>query len=157
MPVKPIPDGYHSLTPYLLITGAARAIDFYKNVFGAIETKRYDDSSGHILHAEITIGDSVLMLSDEYPEMGFKSPHSIGGASVLTMVYLEDVDACFARALAAGATEKQALKDQFYGDRTGTFVDPFGHLWTVATHIEDVSPQEMARRMEEMMKKQASV
>jgi PhnB protein len=157
MAVKPIPDGYRSLTPYLMITGASRAIDFYKNVFGATEIARFDDPSGRLAHAELRIGDSVLMLSDEYPEMGYKSPQTIGASSVLTMVYVDDVDACFARATAAGARELKPIRDEFYGDRTGTFVDPFGHLWTVATHVEDVSREEMARRMDEMMKKQATV
>ena len=156
MAVKPIPDGFHSLTPYLMITGAKGAIEFYKQVFRATEIMRFDDPSGRIAHAEIKIGDSVLMVSDEYPEMGFKSPQTIGASASLTMVYLEDVDACFARATAAGAKVLKPLRDEFYGDRTGTFVDPFGHLWTVATHVEDVTREEMQRRMEKLMSKPAS-
>jgi len=156
MAVKPVPDGYHALTPYLILTGAARAIEFYKQVFGATETPRFDDPSGRIGHAELRIGDSVLMLADEVPEMGFKSPQTLGGTPVLTMIYLPDVDACFARALGAGAKEIKPLRDEFYGDRTGTFVDPFGHLWTVATHVEDVTREEMQRRMEKLMSKPAS-
>jgi len=156
MAVKPVPDGYHALTPYLILTGAARAIEFYKEVFGATETARFDDPSGRIGHAELRIGDSVLMLADEVPEMGFKSPQTLGGTPVLTMIYLPDVDACFARALGAGAQEIKPLRDEFYGDRTGTFVDPFGHLWTVATHVEDVTREEMQRRMEKLMSKPAS-
>lgn len=157
MAVKPIPDGYHSLTPYLMVTGAQRAIDFYKDVFRATEMTCFDDPSGRIAHAELRIGDSVLMLSDEYPEMGYKSPQTIGGSPVLTMVYVEDVDLCFARATAAGAKVLKPLRDEFYGDRTGTFADPFGHLWTVSTHVEDVSREDMQRRMEDMIKKQSSV
>jgi PhnB protein len=156
MAVKPIPDGFHSLTPYLMVTGAARAMDFYKNVFGATEIMRFDDPSGRIAHAELRIGDSVLMVSDEYPEMGFKGPQTIGASPVLIMLYVENVDACFARATAAGAQVVKPLRDEFYGDRTCTFTDPFGHLWTVATHVEDVSQEEMQRRME-FTKKQAAV
>jgi len=156
MAVKPIPDGYRTLTPYLVITGAARAIEFYRQVFGATETARFEDPSGRIGHAEIRIGDSALMLSDEYPEMGFKSPQTLGGTAVFTMVYLPDVDACYKRALDAGAKELRPLRDEFYGDRTGSFVDPFGHMWTVATHIEDVSREEMKRRMEKLAGNPAS-
>lgn len=155
MAAKPIPDGYHALTPYLIITGAANAIEFYQNVFGATETARFNDPSGRIGHAELRIGDSVLMLADEYPEMGFKSPQTLGGTACLTMIYLPDVDACFARALAAGAKQIKPLRDEFYGDRAGTFADPFGHVWTVATHVEDVTREEMQRRMEKLTSKPA--
>jgi PhnB protein len=152
MAAKPIPDGFHSLTPYLILTGAARAIEFYQGVFGATEIARFDDPSGRVGHAELRIGDSVLMLSDEYGEMGYQSPQTVGAASSLTHVYVADVDACFARATAAGATVMKPVKDEFYGDRTGSFRDPFGHLWTVATHVEDVSREEMKRRMDELTK-----
>lgn len=155
MPVKPIPDGYHSLTPYLILTNASKAIDFYKEVFKATESKRFADPSGRIGHAELRVGDSVLMLSDEYPDMGFKSPQTLDTTPVLIMLYVDDVDACLARASAAGAKVLKPLRDEFYGDRTATFTDPFGHLWTVATHIEDVTNEEMQRRMEELMKKAA--
>ena len=153
MAAKPIPDGFHSLTPYLILTGAARAIEFYKDVFGATEIARFADPSGRIGHAELKIGDSVLMLSDEYGEMGYKSPQTVGAASSLTHAYVPDVDACFARATQAGAQVMKPVKDEFYGDRTGSFRDPFGHLWTVATHVEDVSREEMGRRMDELARK----
>lgn len=143
---KSIPDGYHSVTPYLIVDGAARAIEFYKSVFGAQEIMRMEDAKGRIGHAEITIGDSYIMLADEHPQMGYHAPTSAGGAAVLLMVYVEDVDSVFSRALGAGATQKQALKDQFYGDRSGTVEDPFGHVWTIATHVEDIPPAEMERR-----------
>ena len=152
MAAKPIPDGFHSLTPYLILTGAARAIDFYKSVFGATEIARFADPSGRVGHAELKIGDSVLMLSDEYGEMGYKSPQTVGAASSLTHVYVPDVDATFARATQAGAQVMKPVKDEFYGDRTGSFRDPFGHLWTVATHVEDVSRDEMKRRMDALTK-----
>ena len=142
---EPIPAGYHSVTPYLIIKGAAEAIEFYKKAFGATELFRmpHGDKIGH---AEIKIGDSPIMLADEYPEMGFKSPKSIGGTPVSLMIYVEDVDTVFPRAIAEGAVELKALKDQFYGDRSGTLTDPFGHVWTVATHMEDVTPEEMEKR-----------
>lgn len=147
MAVKPIADGYHSVTPYLIVRGAARAIEYYKQAFGATELFRMDAPGNKIGHAEIKIGDSPVMLADEHPERGAKSPESYGGSPVSLMIYVEDVDTVFTRALAAGGTEKQPLKDQFYGDRSGTLTDPFGHTWTVATHKEDVAPEEMQRRM----------
>ncbi|MDP9013040.1 MAG: VOC family protein [Pseudomonadota bacterium] len=151
MATKSIPDGYHSVTPYLIINGAADAIDFYKRAFGATELMRMPRPDGKIGHAEIRIGDSAIMLADEYPEMGYRSPQSLGGAGVSLMVYVEGVDEVFKRAVASGAKEQQAVKDQFYGDRLGTLQDPFGHTWMLATHIEDVPPDEMRRRAEKFM------
>jgi PhnB protein len=146
MPVKPIPAGYHSVTPYLIIRGAAEAIDFYKRAFGAVELFRFPSPDGKIGHAEIKIGDSPIMLADEYPEMGYKSPQSIGGSPVSLMIYVEDVDTIYNQAVTAGAAVKEALQDKFYGDRIGTVVDPFGHVWHISTHKEDVSMEEMERR-----------
>ena len=144
---KSIPEGYHSVTPYLVIAGAAKAIDFYKRAFGAVEVMRMEDPTGKkIGHAEIKIGDSHIMLADEAPEMGYRAPTSLGGAAVSLMVYVDRVDDLFKKALASGAQELQPLKDQFYGDRSGTVKDPFGHVWTLATHVEDVPPEEMKRR-----------
>jgi len=150
---KAIPEGYHSVTPYLVIKGAADAIEFYKRAFGATELMRMPSPDGRIGHAEITIGDSHIMLADEFPEMGHRSPQSIGGTGVSLMVYLENVDEVFKRALAAGAEQLQPIKDQFYGDRSGTLRDPFGHEWTLSTHVEDIPPEEMRRRAEEYMQK----
>lgn len=144
--VKPIPDGYHSVTPYLIVKGGAEAIDYYKKAFGAVELFRMDHG-GKIGHAEIRIGDSPIMLADEYPEMKYVSPKTLGGTPVSIMIYVEDVDTVYNQALAAGGTEVKALQDQFYGDRSGTLTDPFGHVWTVATHKEDVTEEEMAKRM----------
>ena len=155
MPVKPIPDGYHSVTPYLIVKGAAAALDFYKSVFGATELMRMDGPNGTIAHAEIRIGDSPLMLGDECPDMGHSGPHTIGGSPVGIMIYCEDAAATFARAVAAGATVKKPLEDQFYGDRSGAVTDPWGHQWTISTHIEDVSPEEMDRRAKAWMEKAA--
>jgi PhnB protein len=149
MPVKPIPDGYHAVTPYLIVDGAARAIEFYKRAFNATERFRLDMPEGRIGHAEIKIGDSIVMLADEFPEMGAKSPKSIGGSATSILLYVADVDALFKQAVAAGAKELRPVKDQFYGDRSGTLEDPFGHKWSIATHTEDVSPEEMKRRMAE--------
>ena len=151
MATKAIPDGYHSVTPYLIIKGAAAAIDFYKRVFGAVEVMRMPSPEGRIGHAEIRIGDSPIMLADEHLEMGHRSPQSLGGAGVSLMIYIERVDEVFKRAVAGGAKELQPIKDQFYGDRSGTLQDPFGHTWTVATHVEDVPPDEMRRRAEKSM------
>jgi PhnB protein len=144
--VKPIPDGYHSVTPYLIIKGAAAAIDFYRNVFGAVELFRMPKPDGGIGHAEIRIGDSSVMLADEHPEMGILGPQSLGGTSVHILLYVEDVDSVAARAVSAGMKVLRPVQNQFYGDRSGNFEDHFGHRWTVATHVEDVSPEEMARR-----------
>jgi PhnB protein len=149
--VKPIPDGYSQVTPYLCVDGADAAIRFYRDVFGATERMRMGGGPGDppdkVGHAELVIGEGVIMLSDEFPEMGIRGPRTIGGSPVMISVYVDDVDAVFARALAAGATELRAVEDQFYGDRTGRFEDPFGHHWNVATHVEDVPPDEMERRV----------
>lgn len=144
--VKPIPDGYPRVIPYLSVDGASRAIDFYTSVFGAKERVRMDAPGGKIGHAELEIGDSVVMLADAFPEMGGQTPKSIGGTPVTVMVYVEDVDDVFARAIGAGATSDRPVENQFYGDRAGQFEDPFGHKWFVATHVEDVEPEEMAKR-----------
>ena len=144
--VKPIPDGYHSLTPYLTVDGAARAIEFYKEAFGATEILCMDEPGGKVGHAELKIGDSIFMLADEFPDMGRRGPQSIGGTPVIFMLYVEDVDAVVSRAVAAGGKLVKPIKDQFYGDRTGSVDDPFGHSWYIATHIEDVPPEEMERR-----------
>ena len=143
---KPIPAGYHSVTPYLIIKGASDAIEYYQKAFGAIELMRIPAPGGKIGHAEIKIGDSPIMLADEFPEMGYKSPQTLGGSAVSIMIYVEDVDAVFKQAIAAGGKEQRPVKDQFYGDRSGTLEDPFGHVWHVATHKEDISPEEMERR-----------
>jgi PhnB protein len=146
MAVNPIPEGYHSVTPYLIIRGAADAIEFYKKAFGATELFRFPGPDGKIGHAELQIGNSRIMLADEYPDMGYNGPQTIGGSPVALMIYLADVDAVFNRAVEAGATVKEALQDKFYGDRIGTVIDPFGHRWHLATHQEDVSMEEMERR-----------
>ena len=143
---KPIPDGYHSITPYLIVDGAANAIEYYKKAFGATELFRMDHE-GKVGHAELKIGDSPIMIADEYPQMGYRSPKALGGTPVSIMIYVEDVDTVYKRAIDAGAKEVKPLQDQFYGDRSGTLTDPFGHVWTVATHKEDVSMEEMNRRM----------
>lgn len=147
MPVKAVPDGYHSVTPYLIVDGAARAIDFYKLAFGATELLRVPDGQGRVMHSELKIGDSIIMLADEPVNGAYKSAQTLGGTPVSLMIYIEDVDTVFARAISAGAKEVRAVQDQFYGDRSGNLVDPFGHAWTVATHVEDVSQEEMERRM----------
>lgn len=148
--VKSIPDGYHSVTPYLSIKGAAIAVEFYKRAFGAEEIFRLDMPDGKVGHAEIQIGDSRVMLADEMPEMPdavAKSPQSLQGTTVGMHIYVTDVDARFQRAVDGGAIVKRPVQNQFYGDRSGTLLDPFGHLWTLATHVEDVSPDEMTKRM----------
>jgi PhnB protein len=152
MKVKAIPDGYHTVTPYLIVKDAARAIEFYKKAFGATELMRLEMPGGKVGHAEIKIGNSPIMLADEFPEMDIRSPHALGGTPVGILLYLEDVDARFSQAVAAGATVDRPVKDQFYGDRSGTVVDPFGHKWTIATHKEDIAPEEMNKRFEASMK-----
>lgn len=144
--VKAIPDEYQQLSPYLCVGGAADAIEFYKKVFGATERMRLPGPGGMVGHAELQMGDSVLMLSDEHPDMGQSSPKSLGGTPVTLSVYVEDVDAVFDRAVEAGATPLAAVEQKFYGDRSGQFEDPFGHRWNVASHVEDVPPEEIARR-----------
>ncbi|MBI2924227.1 MAG: VOC family protein [Verrucomicrobia bacterium] len=155
MNTKPTPEGYHTATPYLIVSGAARAIDFYKQAFGATELMRLAAPDGKIGHAEIKIGDSPIMLADEHPEMGARSPQSIGGSPVFILLYFEDVDAVFNRAVAAGAKVLRPVQDQFYGDRSGTIADPFGHTWTIATHKEDLSEEEIQRRAAAMHGQQA--
>lgn len=152
-PVKPIPDGYHTFTPYLFIRDAAAAIEFYKKAFGATERVRVAAPDGKIGHAEIEIGDSVIMLSEENDKMGARGPQTLGGSPVLLHLYVPDVDSQFAQAIAAGAKVVKPLANQFYGDRSGGLEDPFGYQWYLATHIEDVPPDEMQRRAEEAMKK----
>jgi PhnB protein len=151
MAVKPIPDGYHAVTPYLIINGAAGALEFYKRAFGAVESVRMDAPGGKIGHAEIKIGDSTVMMADEFPQMNARGPQAYGGTPVSLLVYVQDADATFRRAIAAGGKELRPLKDQFYGDRSGSVTDPFGYVWTIATHTEDVAPEEMERRMAAMM------
>lgn len=155
MAVSFCPAGYHTATIYLAVKGAAKAIDFYKNAFGAVELMRMDGPNGCIAHAEIKIGDSPIMLADEFPEMGHVSPTTLGGSPSGVMLYVKDCDAMFAKALSLGATVMKPLQDQFYGDRSGSVIDPFGHRWTISTHIEDVPPEEMGRRHDEFMKKMA--
>jgi PhnB protein len=144
--VNPIPEGYPQVMPYLTVDGASAAIDFYTTVFGAIERLRMPAPEGKVGHAELEIGDSVVMLADAFPDMGNQTPAALGGTPVTVMVYVADVDAVFDRALKAGATEERKVENQFYGDRAGQFVDPFGHKWFVATHVEDVTPEEVAKR-----------
>lgn len=150
MTAKPIPDGYHTATPYLIVRGAAEAIDFYAKAFDASEVMRFPAPGGKVGHAEIQIGDSRIMLADEVPEMGFRSPATLGGTPVSICLYVEDVDSLFQQAIDAGGKEQRSVQDQFYGDRSGTLADPFGHVWTIATHKEDLSPGEIARRMQNM-------
>ncbi|HSC27502.1 MAG TPA: VOC family protein [Vicinamibacterales bacterium] len=144
--VKPIPDGYPRMTPYLIVDGAAQAIEFYKKVFGATEKMRMPSPGGKVGHAELTLGDSMIMLADEQPEMGARAPRAYGGAAVSLMVYVPNVDDTVKSASAAGAKIVRQVENQFYGDRMGTIEDPFGHRWYVATHVEDVPPGEMAKR-----------
>jgi len=144
--VKPIPDDYPRVIPYLSVDGAGAAIDFYTAVFDATERMRMPGPDGKIGHAELEFGDSVVMLADAFPDMGGQTPKGLGGTPVTVMVYVENVDAVFARVVAAGATVEREVGDQFYGDRAGQFVDPFGHKWFVATHVEDVSPEELEQR-----------
>ncbi len=142
------PKGYHSVTPYMVVRGGVAALDFYAKALGAEKTMQLDMPDGSLAHAEMRIGDSIVMLSEESEAWGTKGPLTLGGSPMFLMVYVADVDAAFARAIAAGATEVRPLADQFYGDRTGTLKDPFGHQWTLATHLEDVSAEEGQRRMQ---------
>lgn len=144
--VKPIPEGYHTATPHLIVRGAASAIGFYKKAFGATELLRMAEPSGKVRHAEIKIGDSLIMLADEFPEMGVRSPESFGGSPVSFYLYVADVDGVFRQAVAAGAKVLEPVADQFYGDRRGAVTDPFGHAWYIATHKEDLSPEEIGKR-----------
>ena len=147
MPVSAIPQGYHSLTPYLVVKGATDAMAFYARALNAVEVLRLPMPDGKIAHAEMKVGDSHFMLADEMAEMGFQSPDTLGGAAVSMMLYTEDCDALFQQAIKAGAEALQPVTDQFYGDRSGTLKDPFGHVWTIGTHIEDLTPEQLAERM----------
>ncbi len=149
--VKPIPDNYPQISPYLHVDGAAEAIAFYEKVLGATERMRMPDPSGKIGHAELQLGDSVIMLADEYPDMGIRGPQAYGGSGVTISVYVEDVDDVYRRALDAGAKSIRDLENQFYGDRMAQFEDPFGHRWSIASRVEDVPPEEMERRAAEAM------
>ncbi|HEY3196579.1 MAG TPA: VOC family protein [Nitrospirales bacterium] len=154
--VQPTPKGYEGATPYLIIKGAAKALDFYQKGFGAIEEMRMPGPAGTVGHAEIKIGRARIMLADEFPEMGAKSPQTLGGSPVSIMIYVEDVDSFVKRAVNAGAKVLHPVENKFYGDRSGTLEDPFGHQWHFATHVEDVPPDEMAKRAEAFMKKQGA-
>jgi PhnB protein len=145
------PDGHQTVTPYLAIKNAASALDFYRRAFGATESYTLMMPDGRIGHAEIRLGDSIIMVSDEFPEYGGKSPHTLGGSPVTLHLYVDDVDAVFQQALAAGAKERKPVMDQFYGDRSGQLEDPFGHLWWVGTHREDLAPEELQKRVQAML------
>lgn len=147
MSVKPIPEGYHTVTPYLIVNDAAAALEFYHKAFNAVELMRLPDQSGNIMHCEFKVGDSPIMMANEFPDMGFVGPQTLGGSPVSICLYVENVDEIFKQAVEAGAEEIRPLADHFYGDRTGTLKDPFGHVWTVATHTEDLSPEEIGERM----------
>ena len=151
MAVKPIPDAYRAATPYIIVSDGAKAIEFYKGAFGAVEVVRLADGTGKVMHAELRIGDSAIMLADEFPEMGYRSPQALGGSPVSMLLYVADVDALVADAIAAGAKETMPVADQFDGDRRGTLMDPFGHVWLVATRKEEIPVEEMRRRFETMM------
>jgi PhnB protein len=156
MAVEAIPSAYPGVTSYLIVDGAARAIDFYTEAFGAVETERISGPDGRVGHAELRINGAPVMLADEHPQMGAVGPRAVGGTPVSLMFYVEDVDAVLDRAVAAGATVRRPVEDRFYGDRSGMIEDPFGHVWTIATHIEDVPADEMRRRAAEFGKKQAA-
>jgi PhnB protein len=151
MPPKPVPEGYHTLTPYLAVDDASEAIEYYKEAFGAKERVRMDTPDGKIGHAELEIGDALLMLSDPFPQASTKPPKEIGGTSASVFMYVEDVDAVVKKAVDAGASVTMEVADQFWGDRFGTITDPFGHVWSIATHVEDVPPEEMAERAKTAM------
>ena len=144
--VKPIPEGYHTIVPYLLVRNAAAAIEYYKKAFGATEVGRFVQGDGRIGHADMKIGDSHFMFADEFPERGYVGPQSLGGTTFGMALYVDNVDEVFQRAIDAGGKVERAVEDQFYGDRTGTLIDPFGHKWSISTHVEDVSEEEMMRR-----------
>lgn len=146
-----LPAGYHSVTPYLIVQASCEAIAFYGRAFGAVEVMRLDGPHGKVWHAEIQIGDARVMLADEHPELGFLSPQTLGGAGVSLLVYVADVDAVFSQAIAAGAVQLRPVQNQFYGDRSGTLRDPFGHVWSIATHIEDLSTEEICARSRELL------
>lgn len=148
--VQPIPPGFHAVTPHLVCAGAAEAIAFYQRAFGAEELSRLPGPGSRIMHAMIRIGDSVLMLVDEFPEMGAKGPASLGGTPVTLHLYVTDADAAFARAVQAGATARMPVAEQFWGDRYGIVVDPYGHQWSIATHVKDLTPEQMMEGMKAM-------
>jgi PhnB protein len=156
MATKPVPEGYHTVTPYLHVDDAAQAIDFYKKAFGAKERMRMEAPDGRIAHAEIEIGDSLVMLSDPFPQSSVRTPKELGGTTAGVFLYLEDVDAVVKRAVGAGATVTMEVADQFWGDRFGSVTDPFGHSWSIATHVEDVPPEEMAERAKAAMAEMSS-
>ena len=151
MVTKPIPDGYHSLTPYLIVGNATEAIQFYEQAFKATEIFRLTQPNGKIGHAEIKIGDSPIMLADDCPDLAFHSPQTLGGTAVNLCLYVESVDAVFERAIALGAEVLRPVADQFYGDRAGTLKDPYGHVWTLSTHQEDLSSEELQKRFEDLV------
>ena len=153
MSVKPVPDGYHTLTPFLTVRNATRAIEFYKQAFGAVERGVMKGPDGKVMHAELKIGDSLIMLSDEFPEFGALSPESIGGSAMGLHIYVDGVDAAFDRAVKAGAHVEMPVMDQFWGDRYGKLTDPFGHKWSIATHTKDLSMDEMKHGMNDAMAK----
>jgi PhnB protein len=153
MSVKPIPDGYHTLTPYLTVRDAVRAIEFYKQAFGAQERGIMKGPDGKVMHAELKIGDSIIMLADEFPDHGVVSPQTTGGAGMGLHIYVDSVDTAFDRAVKAGAQVEMPVTDQFWGDRYGKLKDPFGHKWSIATHTKDMSADEMKRNMDEAMQK----
>jgi PhnB protein len=152
---QPVPEGYHTITPYLAVDSATEAIDFYQRAFGAKERVRTDGPQGSIMHAELEIGDSLIMLSDPFPQASTKPPRELGGTSVSIFAYVEDIDSVYKQAIDAGASSLMEPDDMFWGDRFGSVQDPFGHSWTIATHVEDVSPQEMEKRSEEFMSQMA--
>jgi PhnB protein len=156
MAVQPVPEGYHTVTPYLAVENAAEAIDFYQRAFGAKERVRMSGPGDSIMHAELEIGDSLVMLSDPFPQASTTPPKELGGTSVSIMAYVEDIDAVYKQAVEAGATSLMEPDDMFWGDRFGSVQDPFGHSWTIATHVEDVEPAEMERRSEEFMAQMAN-
>ena len=156
MAVKPVPEGYHTLTPYLSLDDAAGAIEFYKQAFGAKEQMRMDAPGGKIGHAQLQIGDSLVMLSDAFPGSSVRPPRELGATNASIFMYVEDVDAVVKKAVDAGATVTTEVEDQFWGDRFGTVTDPFGHVWSIATHVEDVPPEEMAERAKQAMAQMAS-
>jgi PhnB protein len=151
MPVQPVPEGYHTVTPYLAVEDAAEAIDFYQRAFGAKERVRMPGPRDMIMHAELEVGDALIMLSDPFPQASTKPPKELGGTSVSIFLYVEDIDTIYKQAVDAGATSLMEPDDMFWGDRFGSVQDPFGHSWTIATHVEDVSPEEMAERSKEFM------
>lgn len=156
MSIKPVPDGYHTATAYLVVKDAAAAIDFYQRAFGATEILRLAVPDGTVMHAEIKIGDSPIMLADEFPDMGLVGPATLGGAGVSVCLYVADVDERFKTAIDAGGEELRPVVDQFYGDRSGTLRDPFGHMWTISSQVEDLSPDQLQQRFTEYLEQQSS-